>query len=250
VTGRPPRALAALGFGLVILAAWQIVGSHVDPLLLSRPSAVISSGWAMLRSGELPRAFLQSMQAFLPGYLLGALTGVPLGLAVGRYRWVESTLGIYVTAAYAAPLVALLPLYVVWFGVGVAAKVAIISTLTAFPIVINTWRGVKAVDTSLVEVGSAFGASRGQITRKVVLPAALPHIMTGLRLGVGRALIAMVIAEFFTAVSGLGGIIITAGNDYETSRMFVPIIVIMLLGVALTMLLESLERRIAPWHER
>jgi NitT/TauT family transport system permease protein len=189
------------------------------------------------------------MQAFVPGYLLGALVGVPLGLVLGRYRLVESALGVYVTAAYATPLVALLPLYIVWFGVGVTAKVAIIATMTAFPIIINTWRGVKAVDEKLIEVALAFGASHRAIMRKVIVPATLPHIMTGLRLGVGRALIAMVIAEFFTAVTGLGGIVITAGDNYETAKMFVPIIVIMLLGVTLTWLLALLERRMAPWHQ-
>lgn len=244
----PSRTLIALAFGVLVLVVWQIVGSNVDPLLLSRPSAVASAGWSMVRSGELPHAFLQSMNAFAPGYLLGAAIGIPLGLLLGRFWLAESALGPYVTAAYAAPLVALLPLYVVWFGVGVAAKLAIITTLTAFPVVINTWRGVKAMDASLIEVGAAFGASTGQLMRKVIVPATLPYIMTGLRLAVGRALIAMVIAEFFTAVSGLGGIIVTAGNNYETSRMLVPVAVIMALGVTLTSLLELLERRIAPWR--
>jgi NitT/TauT family transport system permease protein len=116
------------------------------------------------------------------------------------------------------------------------------------PITINTWRGVRSVPRSFIEVGTAFGASQRQIMRKIVIPATLPHVITGLRLGVGRALIAMVLGEFFTAVSGLGGIIITAGNNFDTNRMFVPIIVIMVLGVALTGLLDVLERRLAPWH--
>jgi ABC-type nitrate/sulfonate/bicarbonate transport system permease component len=202
----------------------------------------------MIADGTLGDALWASLQPFIPGYLLAVVVGIPLGLIIGRYRLVEAAVGPYVTAGYSTPLVALTPLFIVWFGIGFTVKVAIIFTLTVFPILINTWRGVHAVPKTLIEVGQAFGASQSMIMRKIIVPATLPHIMTGLRLGVGRAVIAVVIAEFFTAVSGLGGIIINAGNSFETATMFVPIIVILLWGVALTAFVGWLERKLAPWH--
>jgi ABC-type nitrate/sulfonate/bicarbonate transport system permease component len=242
-------ALVTIAFGVFLLILWQIVGSSVDPILLSNPTAIVQSGYKLISDGTLVSAFSTSMQAFVPGYLLAALVGIPLGLVVGRYRIAEAAAGVYITAGYATPLVALVPLYIVWFGIGFAVKVAIIFTLAVFPVLINTWRGVRSVPKSLVEVGQAFGASNAQIMYKIIVPGTLPHIMTGLRLGVGRAVIGMVIAEFFTAVGGLGGIIINAGNSFDTARMFVPIITIMVIGVVLTWLVGRVEKKLTPWHE-
>lgn len=242
-------AMVTIAFGVFLLILWQIVGSSVDPILLSDPSAIAQSASKLISDGTLLSALGSSMQAFVPGYLLAALVGIPLGLVIGRYRVAEAATGVYITAGYATPLVALVPLYVVWFGIGFVVKVAIIFTLAVFPILINTWRGVRSVPKSLVEVGQAFGASNAQIMYKIIVPGTLPHIMTGLRLGVGRAVIGMVIAEFFTAVGGLGGIIINAGNSFDTARMFVPIITIMLIGVVLTWLVGRIEKKLTPWHE-
>jgi ABC-type nitrate/sulfonate/bicarbonate transport system permease component len=245
---RGTRAIATVLFGILLLVLWQVVGKNTDPLLLSYPTAVLDRGREMVADGTLGEALWASLQAFIPGYLLAVVVGIPLGLLIGRYQMMEAAVGPYVTAGYSTPLVALTPLFIVWFGIGFTVKVAIIFTLTVFPILINTWRGVHAVPKTLIEVGRAFGASQSMIMRKIIVPATLPHIMTGLRLGVGRAVIAVVIAEFFTAVSGLGGIIINAGNSFETATMWVPIIVILLWGVALTALVGWLERRLAPWH--
>jgi ABC-type nitrate/sulfonate/bicarbonate transport system permease component len=233
---------------IVILLIWEVLGRQINPLFASFPTAIAEAGWEMLLDGSIITGFITSVQPLIVGYALAAVVGIPIGLLVGRYSVLEAAFGIYITAGYATPLVALVPLFVLWFGLGFTVKVAIIFSLTIFPIIINTWAGVQSVPKSLIEVGTAFVASQSQIMRKIVVPATIPHIMTGLRLGVGRGVIGMVIAEFFTAISGLGAIIIQTGNSFKTADMFVPIIVIMALGIGLTALVGVLERKVAPWH--
>src|SRR6201999_2174231 len=185
---------------------------------------------------------------FAAGYALAIVVGVPLGLITGRFRTVEAAIGIYITAGYAMPLVALVPLLVLWLGLGFAVKVAIIFLMALFPICINTWLGVTAVPKTLIEVGKSFVAPNSVILRRIILPATLPYIMAGVRLAVGRAVVAMIIAEFFTTISGLGAIIINSANNFDTATMFVPIIVLMVLAVALNFLVGAIERRVAPWQ--
>lgn len=232
----------------IAFVLWEFFGREINPIFASHPSAIYSAGIAMVASGQIFEAFFDSVQALVAGYVLAAICAIPFGLLLGRYRLFEAAFGIYVTAGYATPLVALIPLFVLWFGLGFTVKVAIIFVLAIFPIVINTWAGVKAVPKTLIEVGTSFVASDTAIMRKIIVPATLPYIMTGLKLAVGRAVIAMVVAEFFTAITGLGGIILEAGDSFKTAHMFVPIIVLMALGVGLTALVGWLEHRVAPWQ--
>lgn len=232
----------------VFLGLWEAARDHIDPLFASYPSAILNAAWRMTLNGRLPQALWDSAQPFLAGYALAAIVGVPVGLLLGRYRVLQAAFGIYITAGYSTPLIALVPLLLLWFGLGFTVKMVIIFLLTFFPICINAWAGVRAVPKSLVEVGTAFCASQQSIMREIVLPSVLPYIMAGLRLGVGKAVIAMVIAEFLTAISGLGGVIMSSANAFRTADMFVPIILIMVLAVLLTNAVEWIERRIAPWQ--
>lgn len=231
-----------------VLVLWQLFGRGINPMFGSYPSAIAAAGLDMARSGKLGAALGESIQPFLLGYLLAIVIGVPLGLVLGRFRIMEAALGIFVTGGYAMPLVALVPLLILWLGLGFAVKVAIIFLMSVFPIAINTWLGVKVVPKTLIEVGRAFVASDLVILRRIVLPATLPYIMAGLRLAVGRAVVGMVIAEFFTAISGLGGIIINAANNFDTAAMFVPIIIVMVLATGLNALVGAIERWVAPWQ--
>lgn len=249
VLGAVPNAAISVVSLCVAIGLWEIFGREVNPIFASYPSAIFGEAAKMIANGEIFSAFVESMQPLLAGYFLAAIAGIPLGLLVGRYRWAEAGLGIYVTAFYATPLVALIPLFVLWLGLGFAVKMVIVLVLAIFPIIINTWAGVKAVPRTLIEVGISFIASDTAIMRKIIIPATLPYIMTGLRLAVGRSIIAMVVAEFFTAITGLGGIILKAGDDFKTARMFVPVIVLMILGVGLTALVSWLEQRVAPWQK-
>lgn len=232
---------------VVILGTWELFGRQINPLFMSYPSAVAIEFEDSLASGELIEALLASLQPLTVGYLLCAL-GIPLGILIGRFRVVEAAIGPYVTAAYSMPLVALVPLFVLWFGLGFTAKVAIVFTMGIFPVIINTWAGVKAVPKTLIEVGTAFVASQPAILRSIVVPATIPYVMTGMRLAIGRCVVAVVVAEFFTAITGLGGLIINAGNQFNTAGMFVPVVVLMLIGVSLTKLVGVLEDKVAPWQ--
>jgi ABC-type nitrate/sulfonate/bicarbonate transport system permease component len=175
--------------------------------------------------------------------------GTLLGLLMGRYRLVDQLLDVQINALYATPNVALIPLLILWFGLGLLSKVVIIFLAGFFPIIVNTYSGVRNVSRGLVEVALAEGASEAQIFTKIVIPAALPFITTGVRLAMGRAVVGMVVAELFTAVSGLGGAIITYGNAFKTDKLFVIIILLALLGLFLTESVRHLERWLAPWKE-
>lgn len=247
--GSVNRGLISLASVIVFLLIWEFFGRDINPIFASYPTAIFAEGISMIKEGGLETAFLQSMQPLVVGFLMSALVGVPVGLILGRSVVAESAFGIYITAGYATPLVALVPLYVLWFGLGFAVKVAIVFTLGVFPVIINTWQGVKNVPKTLVEVGVAFVAPPPMIMRTIIVPATLPYIMTGLRLCIGRCIIGMVVAEFFTSISGLGGMILEAGDSFDTARLFVPVVILMVLGVALTWFVGWLEHKVAPWQQ-
>jgi ABC-type nitrate/sulfonate/bicarbonate transport system permease component len=243
-----PRPLITAASIALFVALWEWFGRDVNPVFGSYPSAIAVAFWNLARSGDLGGALVESGQPFIIGFALAIVFGVPLGLIVGRFRVMEASLGIYITAGYAMPLVALVPLLILWLGLGFKVKVAVVFLMSLFPICINTWLGVRAVPKSLIEVGKSFVASDATILRRIILPATLPYIMAGIRLSVGRAVVAMVIAEFFTTISGLGAIIINSANNFDTATMFVPIIVLMVLAIGLNSLIGWVERKVAPWQ--
>ncbi len=243
-----PRWLITLGSTTFLLLVWELFGRDINPVFGSYPSAIAVAFWNLTVSGKLGAALSESLRPFVVGYTLAIVLGVPIGLVIGRNRAAEAAFGIYVTAGYAMPLVALVPLLVLWLGLGFAVKAAVVFLMAVFPICINTWLGVTAVPKSLIEVGTSFVAPNSVILRRIVLPATLPYIMAGIRLAVGRAVVAMVIAEFFTTISGLGAIIINAANNFDTATMFVPIVVLMVMAIGLNALIGYVERRVAPWQ--
>ena len=249
--GPPPRQyryrLLRLASFLVVMLAWELLGRQVAPLFMSYPSAIVRAAVEMTTDGELGVALLESFKTLLLGFAISSLLGVALGLAIGRYRAVEAMSDWLVNALYATPLVAIIPLVILWFGLGFSAKLFIVVILAIFPVLINTASGVRNVSAQLIDVGTAFAASEREIFVKIIFPAALPYMMTGLRLGIGRAIIGMVVAEFFTAITGLGALIVKYGNQYDTASMFVPILVLMALGIALTAMVRYAEAWIAPW---
>jgi NitT/TauT family transport system permease protein len=243
-----PRWAVTVAALALLLAFWEYFGRDINPIFGSYPSAIAAAFIELARSGKLGAALMQSLQPFLVGYGLAIAVGVPLGLVVGRFWVAEAALGLLITGGYALPLVALVPLLVLWFGLGFMVKAAVIFLMSLFPICINTWLGVKSVPKTLIDVGKSLVAPNAVILRRIVLPATLPYIMAGIRLAVGRAVVGMVIAEFLTTITGLGAIIITSANNFETDKMFVPIIVLMVLAVGLNSLIGWLERVIAPWQ--
>jgi NitT/TauT family transport system permease protein len=243
-----PRWVVTVAALTLFLLVWEFFGRGVNPVFFSYPSAVIVAFWDIAIDGSLLNALLDSLRPFVFGYVLAIVIGVPLGLFIGRFWYIEAALGILVTGGYAMPLVALVPLLILWLGLGFKVKVAVIFLMAIFPILINTWLGVRSVPKALIEVGKSFVASDTTILRRIVLPATLPYIMAGIRLAVGRAVVGMVIAEFFTSISGLGAIIINSANNFDTATMFVPILVLMVLAIGLNDLIGWIERRVAPWQ--
>jgi ABC-type nitrate/sulfonate/bicarbonate transport system permease component len=250
----PPRgsqrgAVIRLVAVIVVVAGWEVFGRQIEPLFMSYPTAIGTAAVEMIRSGELPAALLESLSTLLLAFFISSVIGIGLGLLIGRYRSVEAATDWLVNALYATPLVAIIPLVVLWLGLGFSAKLFIVVILAVFPILINTAAGVRNVPQPLLDVGFAFDATERQLFTKFILPASLPYMMTGLRLGVGRAIIGMVVAEFFTAITGLGALIVKYGNQYDTASMFVPILTLMLLGVTLTAVMRRIESSIAPWKD-
>jgi ABC-type nitrate/sulfonate/bicarbonate transport system permease component len=246
----PARRWALRGTSVaILLVAWEVYGRSLNPILLSRPTAVLAAGVEMIADGSLLHALGASLVVLVLGLCAGAVIGVALGLLAGRRADVTVVLELPVNALYATPAVALIPLIVLWFGFDVMAKVAVVFLFVVFPVLINTQRGVREVDPELIEVATTFCSNERRMWIDLILPSALPYIVTGIRLAIGRALIGVIVAEYYTALSGLGNLIATNANSFQTARMFVPIAVIALLGVVLTALLGWIEHRLARWRK-
>ena len=251
--GAPPRVrnnawIIRLCSIVVVLIAWEVGGRRINPLFMSYPTAILHAAIGMIGSGELLTALASSLRTLLAGFFTASCIGIITGLLIGRYRFVDAATDWLVNALYATPLIAIIPLVILWFGLGDSAKLFIVTILAVFPVLINTASGVRNIPRSLIDVGTAFAANERQVFMKIIIPAVIPFIMTGLRLGIGRAIIGMVAAEFFTAITGLGALIVKYGNQYDTASMFVPILILMLLGVALTSLVRKFEEMFAPWR--
>jgi NitT/TauT family transport system permease protein len=231
----------------VVLAVWQVFGGRVDQILFTTPSKVFVAGYDMIVSGELWTYLWPSLIVLGIGLSLAAIFGIAIGLLLARFWFLDVALGVYITFLYSIPSVALVPLIVLWAGFAMTAKVIILFLFAFFPMAINTYQGVKAVDPKLIEVGRAFRATEWQLWSNIVIPAALPFIVTGLRLAVGRGLIGMVLADLYTAISGIGYLIVRTASTYQVDKMFVPIVTLGLLGVTLTALLRLCETYVAPW---
>ena len=250
-TRRTRRAILNLAIRLISVAVflmlWEFVGRGIDPVLFTTPSAVAVAAVDMIRSGELWTYLYPSLVVLLYGFTLAVVFGIGIGLLLARFWVLDVALSVYITFLYSIPSVALVPLIVLWAGYEQTAKVIILFMFAFFPMVINTYQGVKAVDPKLIEVGRAFRCNEAQLWANIVIPASLPFIVTGLRLALGRGLIGMVLADLYTALSGIGYLIARTAATYRVDRMFVPIVTLGLLGVTLTALLRLIEKHVAPW---
>ena len=231
----------------IVLLLWEQLGDHVDAALFTKPSLIAVAAVDMIGSGELWSFLAPSLVVLAVGLTLASAIGIVTGLLLARFWIVDVALGVYITFLYSIPSVALVPLIVLWAGYETTAKIVILFMFAFFPMAINTYQGVKNVDSTLLEVGRAFRCSERQLWINIVLPGALPFIVTGLRLAVGRGLIGMVLADLYTAISGIGYLIVRTASTFQVDRMFVPIVTLGLLGVTLTALLRLLERSVAPW---
>ena len=236
-----------LGSLLVVLVIWEMYGRNVNKALFAPPSAVVLAALEMIRSGELWSYLRGSLQVLVIGFLIALVIGIPLGVAIARSWLVRYALDWYVDAFNSTPNVALVPLITLIFGFDVTAKVIVVVLSSVFAVIVNTQQGVLNVDRRLLEVAQSFRSSERQLWGDVVIPSALPYIAAGLRLAVGRALVGMVVAEFFTSITGVGYLIVRYSNSFEPDHLLVPIVVVMALGIVLTSITRWIEKRIAPW---
>lgn len=243
-----PRRLVRYGALLVLLVIWELYGRSVNPIVFTYPTAVAEASVDMVADGTLTTALGQTSLVLAIGAAAGIVFGVTLGLLMGRSWIAKEALDTPVNALYALPAVALVPVIVLWFGFGDSAKIFVVAFFVFFPVVINTTRGVEEVDSELLEVTRSFCSPERRVWRDLLIPASLPYVFTGVKLAIGRGLVGVIVAEFFTAISGLGNLIVTNANTFQTARMFVPIVVLSLIGVILTGLLGLLERQLTPWR--
>ncbi len=241
------KALFRYGFVALILIVWEITGPFVNPIFFSYPSKIAVAFYELTVSGELPYYLAQSLEVMFYGLFFAIVVGIPLAVLMARVRWLDWALDLPINAFYATPLVALVPLLVLWFGIYLKAKIIVVFLFAVFPILINTYQGVRECDKNMIEVARSFRSNEWRMWQDVLLPFAVPYIAAGVRLAIGRGLVGMIIAEFYTTISGLGFMITRYANVFEMDKTFVPVIVLMILGVSLTAALKWVERRLAPW---
>lgn len=238
---------------ILFLLTWESIGNWlglINPMFMSAPSLIFKAGWQMFSSGEIYNDLYVSGIEFAWGYLLSVIVGVPFGIACGWYKRFSYTFDPFVNAMNATPRVALLPLVIIWLGIGILSKVGIIFLGAVFPILINARDGVKTTPYNLLTAARSFGATEWQIFRSVVLPSTLPFILTGLRLGVGRALIGVMVGELYAATAGVGFMITVAGATFQTDKVFVGVLIFAITGMVAMELLTRLESRFDKWRPK
>jgi ABC-type nitrate/sulfonate/bicarbonate transport system permease component len=246
---RPLLVLRRLAPHLALLALWELASrTIIPPLFLPAPSSVVRAAIATLRSGELQLHLYETLVVLGLGFGLAVVSGIAIGLLLGSVRPLARLVNPYVTIFYAMPTVALVPLVVDWLGLETVAKVFLTWLVSVFPIIISVETGVTEVPPALIETARAFCCTRWQILTKVVLYAAVPFLVNGVKLGLGRALVGVVVAEMFTALSGLGYMVSFYGSNFRTAYLFVPIATLAVLGLLITAVIRRLERHFAPWR--
>lgn len=247
------RAGLPLAVGLALLLTWEGIAraGWVDPAFVAAPSAVAATLWELIATGRILPHFLFTIGGAALGLALAIVLGVTLGVLAGLSPAVRRVAGPYLAALNATPRVALIPLLIMWLGLGLGTRVTLVVLSAFFPVFFNAAEGVQAVDPALKRVGDAFGCNGWERFTQIVLPSALPHILTGVRLAVGRGLIVVVIAEMFVgSFGGMGYFIIASGQSFQAAAVFAGAAIMALTGYLLTQALQWLEGRLTPWHQR
>jgi ABC-type nitrate/sulfonate/bicarbonate transport system permease component len=238
---------------ITFLVVWELVGNTfqlINPMFMSAPSLVWNAAIQLFSSGEIYNDLYISGIELFWGYFLSAAVAVPFGIMVGWYKKASYIFDPFINAMNATPRVALLPLVIIWLGIGILSKVGIIFLGAVFPILINTRDGVKTTPYNLLTAARSFGASEWMLFRTVVLPSTIPFILTGLRLGLGRAIVGVMVGELYAATAGIGFMITVAGATFQTDKVFVGVLVFALTGMIGMDLLTRVERRFDKWRPK
>jgi NitT/TauT family transport system permease protein len=232
------------------LAIWEFVGQVIisNSLFLATPWQALQALVKLWATGSLLYHSWVSLQEFLIGFVIAVVLGVAIGLMTASSERAANIASPWVSGIYATPIIAISPLLILWFGLGIWSKVAVVVSLVVFPVIINTEAGIRNTDRQLLEAVRSFGASKAQLFLKVSLPSALPFILAGLRLGVGRGLIGVVVGELFGAKAGLGFLITQAAEVFNMPQLFAGVFVFAAAGIVMTAAFQALERRLVPWN--
>ncbi len=241
-------ALLRLAFLGLLMFLWWIASIYVARNLIPSPLETWEAAKQLFAAGRWQDAVRASMATYGSGYLAAAAVAIPLGLLMGAFNVLGKTLEIYVYALSATPRVAFIPLIIVLLGLGFEAKMFIVFLGAVMPIIINTYAGVRQADADLVEMARSVGAGRFRIFTQIVLPGALPFVIVGLRLGATIGLINTVVAELYTAIGGLGGLLAVYGNTFRMAEYFVIVLTLAGIGVIVTEALRYVELRLGRWR--
>ncbi|HEX2261781.1 MAG TPA: ABC transporter permease [Candidatus Binatia bacterium] len=226
---------------------WEVAGRLMDTTLIPPLSNIASAWLRLLMNGKLLENLVMSLWTLAAGFFLAVILGVIIGVLMGRFRPVEHFLDLYINALMSAPMTAFVPLLIMWFGLGVESRIAVVFLFAFFVIVINTMTGVKQVDRIFVEMARSFGAKELEVFFKVVLPAAMPAIMAGVSIGMGRAVKGIVTAEMLLTLTGIGGMIMQYGSAFATDALFAVILTILLVAMIAMKLVKIVDRRLTGW---
>src|SRR5438132_12276764 len=246
------KILGATGV-VIFLIIWELVGNVfqlINPMFMSAPSLIWKAAVQLFTSGEIYNDLYISGIELFWGYFLSAAVAVPFGIMVGWYKKASYIFDPFINAMNATPRVALLPLVIIWLGIGILSKVGIIFLGAVFPILINTRDGVKTTPVNLLTAARSFGASEWMLFKTVVLPSTIPFILTGLRLGLGRAIVGVMVGELYAATAGIGFMITVAGATFQTDKVFVGVLVFALTGMMGMDLLTRVVRRFDKWRAK
>jgi NitT/TauT family transport system permease protein len=236
---------------LIVIGIWQAIWSYTDwisPLFFSGPSAIAKAFWISLTQGNLLADLAFSGKNFAIGFGIALVSGVVIGVIIGWYRRIRLILDPFLNALYAAPRIAMMPLIIIWFGIGMWSKVFIVFLSAFFPILVNTVAGIRNMDRDLLRAARAFCASDWQIFKTLAIPGSVPFILTGVRQGVAVGLIGVVVGEMLGSSEGVGFMVAYGGQTFQTDTLFVGFVIIAFAGILLTSLAERLERRFSRWR--
>ena len=246
------KILGAAGV-TIFLIVWELVGNVfqlINPMFMSAPSLIAKAAIDLFSSGEIYNDLYISGTELLGGYLLSAAVAIPFGIMVGWYKKASYIFDPFINAMNATPRVALLPLVIIWLGIGILSKVGIIFLGAVFPIMINTRDGVKTTPLNLLNAARSFDASEWMIFKAVVLPSTIPFILSGLRQGLGRAIVGVMVGELYAATAGIGFMITVAGATFQTDKVFVGVLIFALTGMLGTEVLARIEKRFDKWRPK
>lgn len=242
------RFLNTIGV-FIFLLIWELVCrlGLVNPLFLSPPTQILKAGLDFFLTGQIFPHILISLEEFSLGFLLAILIGITLGLLIGYFKKLESLTSSIIYSLYSTPTITLLPLIIIWAGLGIASKVVIVFLASFFPILINTISGVKNLNPEFIHLARSFGASEKQLFPLIIFPATLPYILTGLRLAIPRSIIGMIVGEFFVSNKGLGYLISFYGSTFQTDKLLATVVIVVIISITVTWTLGVLEKKLQRW---